>query len=106
MKVIINGAEEILGVGVVTEKMRNDGSFVLEININDTAEPLGELKAAFKNVTEIEVIREDLNGEEQTAVFTKYTVIDKIQRKVVEETDITTVSLVSADTEGGENNGG
>lgn len=106
MKVIINGAEEILGVGVVTEKMRNDGSFVLEININDTAEPLDELKAAFKNVTEIEVIREDLNGEEQTAVFTKYTVIDKIQRKVVEETDITTVSLVSADTEGGENNGG
>ncbi len=106
MKVIINGTEEILGVGVVTEKMRNDGSFALEISINDTAEPLSDLKAAFKNVTEIEVIREDLNGEEQTAVFTKYTVIDKIQRKVVEETDITTVSLVSADTEGGENNGG
>ncbi len=109
MKVIINGAEEILGVGVVTEKMRNDGSFVLEININDTAEPLSELEAAFKNVTEVKVLREDLNGEEQTAVFTKYTVIDKIQRKIGDEIDITTVSLaraVQAATEGGENNGG
>lgn len=106
MKVIINGTEEILGVGVVTEKMRADGSFALEISVNDTTEPLSKLNAAFKNVTEVKVIREDLNGEEQTAVFTNYTVIDKIQRKIGDETDITTVSLVSADTEGGENNGG
>ncbi len=108
MKVIINGTKEILDVGAVTEKLRTDGSFALEITVNDLAEPLSELKAAFKDVVEIKAVREDLNGEEQTAIFTKYTVIDKIQRRVVDETDITTVSLVSAiqaETEGGEDNG-
>lgn len=104
MKVIINGTEEILDVGVVTEKLRNDGSFALEITVNDSAEPLDELNSAFKNVTEVKVIREDLNGEEQTAVFTSYTTVEKIQRRVVDETDTTTISLVR-DIQGGEDNG-
>lgn len=108
MKVIINGTEEILGVGVVTEKLRNDGSFALEITVNNYAEPLSKLEAAFKDVVEVKTAREDLNGKEQTAVFTEYTVLDKIHRRIVDETDITTVSLVrsaaQAETEGGEDN--
>lgn len=107
MKVIINGTEEILDVSVVTEKLRNDGSFALEITVNDSAEPLDKLNSAFKDVTEVKVIREDLNGEEQTAVFTSYTTVEKIQRRVVDETDTTTVSLVRAaltNTEDGEGN--
>lgn len=96
MKVIINGAEEILDVGIVTEKLRNDGSFALEINVNDYAEPLSKLEVAFKDVVEVKAVREDLNGKKKTTIFTEYTVLDKIQRRVVDATDITTISLVRA----------
>lgn len=104
MKVFINGTNEITNIGSVVERLRED-TCVLDININDSELPPDELQAMFADITEVKVIRNDLNGEEQTAVFTEYTQVDKIQRKISEETDITLVSLVRADAEGGADNG-
>lgn len=99
MKIYINGTKEISNIGSVVEKLRPDNICVLDININDSERNPDELREMFANITEIKVVRNDLNGKEQTAVFTDYTQIDKIQRKISEETDITVVSLVKADTE-------
>ena len=98
MKVYINESKEILNVSFVTEKIRSDGTFGLDISLNDTELTVGELKILFTPVTSIKVIRVDMNNEEQAVVFTDYTQIEKIQRRVSDETDITTVSLVKAST--------
>lgn len=108
MKIYINGTKEISNVGSVIERLRNDNSCALDININDSERTPDELKALFADIISVNVVRNDLNGIEQNAVFTNYTQIDRIQRKIGDETDITTVSLVravTADTEGGEDNG-
>lgn len=105
MKIYINGKEEISNIGSVIEKLRKDNSCVLDININDSERTPDELNALFADVTSVKVVRNDLNGIEQSAVFTGYTQIDKIQRKIGDETDITTVSLTRTD-KGGEDNGG
>ncbi len=94
MKININGKEEISNIGSVIERLRKDHSCVLDININDSERSPDELRALFENVTEVRVVRTDLDGIEHSAVFTEYTLIDKIQRKIGDETDITTVSLV------------
>ncbi len=108
MKIFINGTKEILNVGSVIETLRRDMNCVLNININDSAMSPEDLKALFSEITAINVVRNDLNGVEQSETFTEYTQLDKVQRKIVDETDITTVSLVKAaqaKTEGGEDNG-
>lgn len=108
MKIFINGTKEVSNIGSVIERLRNDNSCVLDININDSELSPDELKALFAEISTINVVRNDLNGVERTAVFTDYTQIDRIQRKIGDETDITTVSLVRAvqtETEGGEENG-
>lgn len=94
MKILINGKDEILNVGSVAERLRGNNSAVLDIGINDsdmTVEKLGEM---FSDVEEIEIVRTDLDGEEHSVVFIEYTQIDKIQRRIGDETDITVVSLV------------
>ncbi len=96
MKININGIEEISNIGSVIERLRKDNSCVLDININDSERSPDELRALFANVTSISVVRNDLDSIEHSAVFTGYTQIDKIQRKIGDETDITTVSLARA----------
>lgn len=108
MKIYINDTIEISNIGSVTERLRTDNSCVLDISINDSERTPAELQAMFENISSVKVVRNDLNGVERSAVFTDYTQIDKIQRKVSDETDITTVSLaraVQAETEGGETDG-
>lgn len=97
MKIYINGTEEISNIGSVVEKLRKDNTCVLDVNINDSERTPDELSALFADIASINVVRTDLNGVEQTAVFTDYTQVDKIQRKIGDETDITTVSLVRAE---------
>lgn len=107
MKIYINGKEEMLNISSVTERLRKDNTCVLDISINDSELAPDELKTMFEDITSVKIVRNDLNGDEKSAVFTDYTVIDKIQRKIGDETDITTVSLVravQAETEGGEDN--
>ncbi len=95
MKILINGNVEILNIGSVVERLRGD-TCVLDININDSERAPDELRALFEDVTEVKVVRTDLDDIEHSAVFTDYTLIDKIQRKIGDETDITTVSLARA----------
>ena len=107
MKVYINGTKEMSNIGSVIERLRKDNSCVLDISINDSERTPDELSTLFAEVTSVKVVRNDLNGNERSTVYTKYTQIDKIQRKISDETDITTVSLVRAkqvESEGGEDN--
>lgn len=107
MKIYINGTKEISNIGSVIERVRKDNSCVLDINFNDSEHAPDELKTMFEDVTSVKVVRIDLNGNERSTVYTEYTQVDKIQRKINDETDITTVSLVravKAETEGGEDN--
>lgn len=102
MKILINDTE-MLKVASVTEKLRNDGC-VLDIQLNDSTQSLTELKDMFDNINSITIIREDLNGEEKTCSFDQYTKIDNIKRRLVDATDITTITLISDDqsTDNGE----
>lgn len=107
MKIFINDTKEISNIGSVTERLRkDDNSCVLDININDSERTPAELQTMFEDITSVKVVRNDLNGVEQSAVFTDYTQIDKIQRKIGDETDITTVSLVRAAVQAETESGG
>lgn len=97
MKIYINETQEILNVSSVTERLRQ-GVCALDININDSQMSLEELNTLFADNTTIKVVRIDLNGDEKIEVITDYPQIDRIQRRLVDETDITTVSLVKAST--------
>ncbi len=108
MKIYINDTKEISNIGSVIERLRKDNSCVLDISINDSERTLDELGSLFAEVTSVKVVRNDLDSIEHSAVFTDYTQIDKIQRKIGDETDITTVSLaraVQTVVEDNENNG-
>lgn len=95
MKIYVNETQEILNVSSVTERLRQ-GICALDININDSQASLEELNTIFADNTAIKIVRIDLNGDEKTEVITDYPQIDRIQRRLVDETDITTVSLVKA----------
>ena len=108
MKIYINDTKEILNIGSVIERLRKDNTCALDISINDSELAPDELQTMFDDITSVKVVRIDRNGVEQPVVFTDYVLVDKIQRKIGDETDITIVSLVraeQAETEGGENNG-
>ncbi len=96
MKIYINGTKEIFNIGSVIEKLRKDGDYSLDININNFDESLApeELKTLFTDITSINVVRNDLDDIEHSVIFTDYTQIEKIQRKIGDETDITTISLI------------
>ena len=99
MKIVINGTDEIENIGTVIERTQQDGTCILDININDAAHTPDELQEMFVSVDSIDVIRTDLNGEEQSATYTTYTQIDKIRRKISDAADVTTVSLAAAETD-------
>ncbi len=96
MKIYINGTKEILNIGSVIEKLRKDGSYSLDININNFNESLApdELKTLFTDITSINIVRNDLDDIEHSVVFNDYTQIDKIQRKIGDELDTTTITLI------------
>ena len=94
MKIYINEERELLNISSVTERLRSDGTCVLDINLNDTTITVDELKNLFTGIATIKIIRIDLNEVEQNAIFTDYTQIEKIQRRICEESDIMTVTLI------------
>ena len=94
MKIYINEEKELLNISSVTERLRSDGACVLDINLNDTTITVDELKNLFTGIATIKIIRTDLNEVEQNTIFTDYTQIEKIQRRISDESDIMTVTLI------------
>lgn len=96
MKVYINDTREIQNVGAVVERLSDGSVFSLDIDINDSKQPLSEIKAGFADIEKISIFRVDLNGEQQTVTYSNYTVVDRIQRKILEDRDVTIVTLKSS----------
>lgn len=87
---IINGDSSLVGASTWNEvKDKPFETIGADFTVVDN-----ELKLA--DVVSIKIIRTDLNGEVQSTIFTDYTKIDKIQRRISEESDIMTVTLIKA----------
>ena len=94
MKIYINDEKEILNVSSAVERLRSNNTCGLDISFNDTSLTIDELKNLFTGIATIKIIRTDLNEVEQNTIFTDYTQIEKIQRRICEESDIMTVTLI------------
>lgn len=98
MKIYINDKKEALNVDIITEKLQIDNTYVLNINLNDTTISVEKLNDIFTDIQSITAVRTDLNGEEHSVTFTEYTQVDRIQRKVTDEIDIMSITLIKPTT--------
>lgn len=100
MKVIINKTTSIDGVSIVNEKKISvDGGekrYGIIININNCNDAEA-VQTAFESsdITSLEVVREDDMGQETRVDFSKYSVLNKVERKLTDSTDILYVYMVA-----------
>ena len=94
MKVYINNnTEQILNVDSIVERNRQ-GESVLDLSFNDASSNLfDDLNKVFSDIQTVTIVRTDLNGEEKTIVYSQYTELNKVQRRITDEVDIITVTL-------------
>ena len=52
-----------------------------------------DLNKVFSDIQTVTIVRTDLNGEEKTIVYSQYTELNKVQRRITDEVDTITVTL-------------
>lgn len=97
LKIIINENTEVQNVDLVSEKKSNidgENKMTLVISIRDIQKDVETIEEIFNNITSLSLVKIDEDKKKITFNYNKYNILNKVERKINSNSDITTVTLV------------